>query len=141
MKRSDYILAVLAAANGASHTPVQVQKLFFLLDQKIPERIQGPFFQFEPRDYGPFDKNVYSQLETLSTENLVSIDDAGGMRTFRLTPSGQSRGAVLLATLPGEISDYISRLSQWVRSLSFEDLVSAIYREYPEMRANSVFRG
>jgi hypothetical protein len=141
MKRSDYVLAVLAASGGASLTPVQLQKLFFLLDRKIPEQIGGPRFHFEPRDYGPFDKNVYSQLESLATEGMVDIDDSGGVRTFRLSSAGRPAGARALSSFPGTHSEYVQKLSQWVRSLSFEDLVSAIYREYPEMRANSVFRG
>jgi hypothetical protein len=36
--------------------------------------------------------------------------------------------------------DYIDRESIFVRSLSFPELVAAIYKAYPEMRANSVFQ-
>ena len=36
--------------------------------------------------------------------------------------------------------EYISRVFQWVRALSFEQLVRAIYAQYPEMKENSVFR-
>ena len=35
----------------------------------------------------------------------------------------------------------IEQVSKFVRSLSFEQLVSAIYKAYPRMKANSVFRG
>ena len=38
------------------------------------------------------------------------------------------------------VIDYIKRASEFVRSLSFSDLVSAVYKAYPEMKANSVFR-
>ena len=31
--------------------------------------------------------------------------------------------------------------SAWVRSMRFEDLVKAIYTQYPDMRVNSIFRG
>jgi len=39
-----------------------------------------------------------------------------------------------------EAKDYIGRVSQFVRSLPFAELVSAIYTAYPEMRQNSVFQ-
>jgi hypothetical protein len=141
MNRQEYMVAVLAAAGGTVHTPVQVQKLFFLLDKKIPEFVGGPYFDFQAHDYGPFDKNVYSELERLANRGLVSIDEPGSLKSFRLTVEGNSTGSAGLADLPSVVSEYIARLSQWVRSLSFADLVSAIYREYPEMRANSIFRG
>jgi hypothetical protein len=35
---------------------------------------------------------------------------------------------------------YIRQASEFVRSLSFTQLVSAIYKAYPEMRENSVFQ-
>jgi hypothetical protein len=36
VKRSDLVLAVLASAEGGALSPVQVQKLFFILDMRIP---------------------------------------------------------------------------------------------------------
>jgi hypothetical protein len=35
----------------------------------------------------------------------------------------------------------IKILSEFVRKLSFSELVSAIYKEYPEMKKYSIFRG
>jgi hypothetical protein len=37
--------------------------------------------------------------------------------------------------------DYVVNLANWVRQLSFQQLVASIYNKYPEMKANSVFRG
>jgi hypothetical protein len=137
--RSEIILTGLAASNGAAHTPVQVQKLFFLIDKKIADYIGGPFFNFYPDDYGPFDKTVYFELEKLTERGSVEIIQ-NGMRRFRLTIQGQQLGDALLASIGEPIADYLRSLSQWVRSVSFADLVSAIYKEYPEMRVNSIFR-
>ena len=36
--------------------------------------------------------------------------------------------------------DYLDRVVPWVQSLSFDALVRAIYKEYPHMAQNSVFR-
>jgi hypothetical protein len=142
MDRTDYVLAVMAASDGVSLTPVQVQKLFFLLDQKIGSAIGGPRFRFTAFDYGPFDKAVYEELEALAARGDVEIEIDGTLRKreYRPTPPGLERGRALLARFPTDVSDYVRRLSAWVRSRSFADLVAAVYREYPEMKANSVFR-
>lgn len=139
MQRSDIVLAALAASGGATHTPVQVQKLFFMIDRRISGWIGGPFFDFQPKDYGPFDKEVYSQIEALSWAGDAAIED-GRMKTYRLTTQGQKKGEQLLASLDPTASNFIRELSSWVRGLSFADLVSAVYKEYPEMKANSIFR-
>jgi hypothetical protein len=47
---------------------VQVQKLFFLLDENIAADLGGRQFSFEPYDYGPFDRAVYSELELLARQ-------------------------------------------------------------------------
>ena len=142
MDRRDYVLAVLAAADGASLGPVQVQKLFFLLDEKIPELVGGPHFDFKPCAYGPFDSGVYRDLDALARRELIEISTAGfaRVRTLRVTMAGQARGSELLDTLHSNAAAYIRKLSKWVRSLPFAALVSAVYQAYPAMRVNSVFR-
>ena len=142
MIKRDFVLAVLAAADGASHTPVQVQKLFFLLDRKAPNLVGGPHFNFQPDDYGPFDVAVYRELESLASDNLVEIQTVNDTRrkTYRTTPSGQTKGSQLLASFGEPIAEYVSQLSLWVRSQSFAQLVSSIYTHFPDMKVNSVFQ-
>lgn len=142
MNRTDFVLAVLSAADGAEHTPVQVQKLFFLLDRKVSHLTGGPHFDFAAYDYGPFDASVYGELRKLGAGGLVSIETVSDspVRKYRPTEAGLARGRRLLGSLPDGAEGYIRQLSVWVRRQSFASLVSAIYKEYPEMRANSVFR-
>ena len=142
MNKKEMILTALAASSGAVHTPVQIQKLLFLLDRRTAAYLGGPFFQFVPYDYGPFDKEIYGLLDGLSGEGLVEIISQLGIpwKKYRLTPIGQQAGNDALSRLDDQVSDYIRKLSDFVRSLSFTDLLSTIYREYPEMKANSVFR-
>lgn len=140
MERRDLVLAVLAAAEGAIHTPVQVQKLFFLIDKRLGKRIGGPYFDFRPYFYGPFDSQVYVVLEELARSGLVEVLSNGPKRSYKLTREGQERGDKLLSTLNPADSSYIRKLSSTVRQMRFGQLVSAIYRAYPEMRKNSVFQ-
>jgi uncharacterized protein len=142
MQRSDLVLAVLSTSGGEAWTPVQVQKVFFLLDRKIPSGIGGPKWDFAAYDYGPFDSDVYREIEALEKDGLAVVEGLrfSKGRTFRLTSQGQDRGKTMLGQLPGNVSDYIARLSSWLRGLSFQELVSAVYREFPEMKKNSVFQ-
>ncbi len=140
MNQKELILAGLAPAKGASHSPVQVQKLFFLIDRNIPEEIEGPLFNFHPYNYGPFDKTVYDVLLDLTFEGLVDIIPQDLLICYKLTLKGQEEGENLLSDLPKSANKFIEQVSEFVRSLSFTQLVSAIYKAYPEMRANSVFQ-
>ena len=141
--RQRNVVAALAADRGASFAPVQVQKLFFLLDRNIPGDLGGQQFAFEPYDYGPFDAAVYSELEALARNGLVVIEAAPGAdrRRYALTPEGYEIGRAVFAAMPAGAQDYLTRVSTWVRSLSFAELVGSIYKQYPDMKVNSVFRG
>lgn len=142
MDKDNFVLAVLAASEGATLTPVQVQKLFFLLDEKIAQHVGGKHFNFQAYDYGPFDKQVYRTLERLSKSGLTEIVSHPKLKwnSYRLAPQGQECGLTSLSTLPRDVANYVRDLSSWVRSMPFADLVTAIYQEFPEMKANSVFR-
>src|SRR5206468_7956083 len=89
-KKIEMILAALAAGDGATYSPVQIQKLFFLIDKKIPWAFEGPHFNFIPYDYGPFDVRIYSNLSALSIGGFVEILREPGLRwhKYRLTPKG-----------------------------------------------------
>jgi hypothetical protein len=60
---------------------------------------------------------------------------------YELSQSGFLHGTRALAELPPSASTYITELANWVRHLSFEQLVASIYNRYPEIKLNSVFRG
>lgn len=138
--REELVLAALAPAKGIPFTPVQVQKLLFLIDRNIPKLVGGPHFDFQPYNYGPFDKAVYDELELQVTAGNVELVPERTWNDFRLTAQGQVHGEAVLTGLPAQARDYITRAVGFVQSLSFSQLVAAIYRAYPEMRANSVFQ-
>ena len=97
-------------------------------------------FNFEPYNYGPFDKAVYQVLDELDEAELVTIRSGGWQRTYALTPTGQNEGDRLLGELSDSAKDYIRRVSAFVLKLNFLQLVSAIYKAYPDMQKNSILR-
>src|SRR5215212_2792163 len=96
----ELILAAMAPTGGRAHTPVQMQKLLFIIDENAAARLNGPHFRFEPYHYGPFDKAVYDTLDDLSRKGFVDIAfGSGNWREYSLTPQGQSRGQGVLSGL------------------------------------------
>jgi len=139
LRAEDWTLLVLAEAHGGVLSPVQLQKSLFLLGENL-DTGEG-FYRFVAYDYGPFCKSVYTDAEDLAREGLVGIGNMPwGHRSFWATPEGLRAAEVLRARLSAEARDYMARVVEWVRKVSFKDLVMAIYEAYPSMRANSVFR-
>ena len=141
MDRSTIVLAAMAPGEGYRYTPVQLQKLLFLIDREIPELVEGPHFNFQPYHYGPFDKGVYQTLDVLADDGMVDVDEEfSRRRTYALTPNGRERGQVALDSLTTSAQTFINKSCAFVRDNGFSALVSAIYKAYPEMRENSVFQ-
>ena len=140
MERHDFVLACMSPAENEIFRPVQVQKLFFLIDRNLHEILGGQYFNFEPYNYGPFDKTVYEALEALAAEEMIEIVQDHTWKSYKLTNAGLERGRVVFEELPEKAKAYITQISNFVLSLSFTQLVRAIYNAYPEMRANSVFQ-
>ena len=142
MDDSNLMLAVLACGRGATYTPVQIQKLLFLAEKQIGDKLGGPFFRFVPYDYGPFDAKIYELLATMAGVGLVEIVHEPGLRwnKYRLTDGGLQQGERMLQEMEQSVATFLRRLNEFVRRLSFAELVGAIYKAYPEMKVNSVFR-
>ena len=136
------MLAALSSAEGSPFSPVQIQKLLFLIDRRIGREIGGPFFDFVPYHYGPFDKGIYPLLDRLVKKRLMEANAVPGLRwnLYKPTPSGQIKGDQILSDIREKPRSDIAKLACYVVQLSFDDLVSAIYRGFPEMEVNSIFK-
>lgn len=140
LQRDHVLLVVLSLAEGEPLTPVQIQKSLFLADDKVPNAFEARY-DFQPYDYGPFDRHVYADAQALSRLGFVEIGtDPRGWSTYAATPEGLNRAQELKRQLSEENLTLLGRIVSLVRRLSFSELVSAIYRAYPPMRARSVFR-
>lgn len=138
MTRRDWTLLALAAARGRPLTPAQLQKALFLLGKK--GKVGGAFYNFRPYNFGPFSAEIYQDAESLEAEGLVRIDRKEPGRPWALyAATADGISAADRIKVDGKTREYLVRLVDWARSLSFQQLVSAVYREFPEQRANSVF--
>ena len=136
--RSQVVLAAMAAGGpGACFFPIQLQKLLFLMDREIHEFVNGPHFHFIPYDYGPFDKDIYMEVNVLIRKGEVDANAEARYPAYFLTGSGALSGIDALNGLPEPASRYMKEAAVWVRSLTFKQLLAAIYAYYPDMAVNS----
>lgn len=136
-----FMLAALSSADNprASYTPLEAQKLFFLLDKEASDLVGGTRFNFLPYDYGPFDKAVYEELDSLAMKGLVSVDRSGRYKRYSLTSNGLAEGAAEFGRLNPTAQQYIKDVANWLLTSTFQTIVSSIYARYPDMKVNSVF--
>jgi hypothetical protein len=136
MKRTDMLLAALAAAERRSFHPAHLQKSLFLIDYKLPRLFDQRY------DFRPYDKEVYVDADALQRAGLVSITRQPGewYRTYRVTAEGLRTGHSILAAMPPQSAQFVRQIVGLVTSLPFRDFVSAIYRAFPELKVNGVFK-
>ena len=113
----------------------------FLIRENLPEAVGDDFYEFVPYSYGPFCAEVYQDAERLQSRNRFVHIEQGQYKQYSVTPAGRNHATELEGDLPPETVDYVHRVVAWAKSLSFSELVQAIYQKYPDYRVNSVFQG
>src|SRR5690348_6992526 len=113
LDKRDWLLLVIAAANGESLSPVQLQKVLFLIARNLePDQLRcKSFYDFKPYDYGPFDSNIYRDAEQLQAEGDIVIT-APSTRTYReylATPAGLGRARSIKGQLDATAQDFMQR--------------------------------
>jgi len=143
MERKHWTLIVLDEARPGSLSPLQLQKILFLISKRLPDEIGENFYHFVPYNYGPFDSDIYSDLRILANEGLVAKVQIIGRSwmSYEITPEGHDAATNIRQELSEHASQYITKIVRWVESVTFTQLLSAIYRAYPEYKAKSVFVG
>ena len=135
---SDVLLAAMAAGGGhAKYTPVQIQKLMFVVDREIPSLVGGPHFAFKPDVFGPFDDGVYDVVRNLADRNMIRIESSWDSPIYSLYDNAFELGCSILAQLPVEASRFIQGAAYWICTLSLRQLVMSINSIYPDMAVNS----
>jgi hypothetical protein len=101
------------------------------------------FYKFVPYNYGPFDANVYHDLDALAAQSLVTSAawPGRGWRMYAVTPAGMAAAEKAKNGANSNGVAFLGKVVDWVSSLSFPQLVRAIYDKYPKFKANSVFTG
>jgi len=140
--RSDWPLLALHFAGEKGLTPAQLQKTIFLLQKAFPKN-EELNYNFQPYNYGPFDSSVYQDVESLADGGLTELKKRNGCNwnTYHISLLGEESCKKLIKKYNGSIFTYLKDLVHWVQSVSFQELISSIYKKYPEYKKNSIFRG
>ena len=140
MTRTDLLLKIIVSANGEPLTPAQLQKVSFLLGMKYKNCLPDDYYVFRKYDYGPFCADIYRDAEQLERDGKVSItiNRRGGWREYAATVRGYKTE---LEDIPKEMSVFIKDKVSWAKELTFQQLVRAVYKDFPEYRENSAFQG
>lgn len=140
MDRRDWLLLFLSLPGGPFETDqIRVMKGMFLYSQEGPKDVRR-LYDFQPYDYGPFDAQIYHDLEWLEFQGLirtVSAEDTN-RRLYRLTEKGEIRVAELIASAAAPAVSTLRQIKQKVTSLGFVDLLKDVYGRYPKYAAKSV---
>ena len=141
MRRENWTLLTIASGNQPL-TPAQLQKSIFLI-QKNFEGLDGiKDYNFVPYNYGPFDRAVYQDAESLEAEGLVASVPSGSGRWVNYVATAKGRDHLeKVIKVDKKIQEEVSSIVELTQSLSFNALVREIYKEFPEMKINSIFRG
>jgi len=70
MEAKDWMLLFIANAGERGLSPVQLQKGLFLLQKARPRAVGENFYDFQPYNYGPFDRDIYVHADELLQEAL-----------------------------------------------------------------------
>jgi uncharacterized protein YwgA len=144
MRRSDWLILLLAAAPGGPLDPVRVQKGMFLLAMEAPLD-EGERYDFEPYAYGPMSRELYRDVRRLSHERrLEEIPIEGATwHLLQLTPAGEARAERsrqhAARNRPGALAR-LATIREQISDLNFSELLERGYDRYPEYAVNSVFR-
>jgi type I restriction enzyme S subunit len=99
------------------------------------------FYHFIPYHYGPFAKEVYSDLERLQAEGLVSVDEDSEQEKTRITVADPARVEAALAEVPNDLKQDVAAVLDAYGDLDHNALLRTVYKKYPAYARVSRARG
>jgi hypothetical protein len=145
LSREDWLLLLVGLpdpeqAGIAAIDRVRAQKGLFVLGEELKPL---GFYSFKPYHYGPFDRAVYEDADLLCARGLLTEHQVVGRRSpiFDATEEGIQAAGEIARRLTPQQRSLIIAIRRWLKRNSFNDLVKAIYKKWPEMQVNSRFSG
>lgn len=133
--QEEFLLNVLSIVRVAL-SPIQIQKLFFLLEKRLGK--EAEYFDFQPYFYGPYDKNLTEILNKAVQNNKLELSNINGVSYYQINKSHVKNTDHFL---DDKKKQFIDTLVNFITHKSFKELCFAIYKEFPDMKKNSVFNG
>lgn len=142
-EQQKWILRLLYAPQAGQRKiggKTRLVKGLFLVDRMFREKFgKSTGFEFEAYKYGPFDKEVYNELDELRATDFVEIRETGRYQAndIVLTKDGLKVGKEAFE----ELSEEEQQLISWIKGKHIQQpvdqLLSFVYNQYPEMADNT----
>lgn len=143
-------LALLYAGDGEPiEGRTRMQKLVFLMQQYLDERDEYSFtseeYEFIAYDYGPFSKELYDDLDSLSEQGHIvdseeELRDGKEKYDYEIQPTGVD---VIENRKDKEGAQEILQLAEDLKSqyndVLLSELIDYVYSQYPEYAENSIY--
>ena len=121
--------------------PIRIQKGMFLFAKESGAK-QEQVYDFVPYNWGPCSFEIYDDLEDLLEKGLVEQIPVPGARWHRYlrTPLGKVSAEEIRANANPLVVQAQDDIRDTVTGTSFGDLLTHVYKKYPEYATKSVFR-
>jgi uncharacterized protein YwgA len=114
-----------------------LMKYVFLV--QMEGAVQRRLYQFVPYHYGPFAKELYSDLEALHVKGLISVHNGDDDKTeIRITDDQTVANEV--AQLPDDLREDIHAVLDAYGQLDHKNLLKCVYDKYPAYAVKSKLR-
>lgn len=127
----------------------RMQKLVFLLQQRLEERDKDPFlsgdYEFIAYDYGPFSKDLYDDLDSLSERGQIEdseeeLRDGKEKYDYEIQPDGEDFVKHHLHMQDAEeILELAEEMKEEYNDVLLSELIEYVYSQYPEYAENSIY--
>lgn len=129
------ILALIAekakrARRSAEVLVTALMKYLFLV-QMEGSSTRRRFYHFVPYHYGPFAKELYSDLEKLQDEGLVRVKSDPEEEKTEITLGDPARIDEELAALPDDLKQAVVTIIETYGELDHNALLKTVYEKYP----------
>ncbi|MBI4480044.1 MAG: hypothetical protein HY651_08490 [Acidobacteria bacterium] len=138
------LLLLFLAAKQAKIDPIRIMKGQFILAKETPAAWLPAEMRYEfvPYSFGPCSFQIYSDLDWLEHQNLITAAEVPDQswKYYVTAAVGNQEVQRLRTDLGHELVNYIAEVRNFVDSLDFRSLLTAVYRKYPDYAVKSVFR-
>ncbi len=142
--RQKTLLAFLGSDAEQELNPIRVMKGLFLISQETPKDWldTGARYEFVPYHYGPCSFPIYDDLDCLQRLGYVKTMEVPGRswKYYTLSAEGVSVANAVIKEFRPELRKYLKDVRAFVARLSVRQLLDVIYKAYPSLATNSIFK-
>ena len=120
--------------NGSIDGSIKLMKQLFLISKRIETELI-----FRPYDLGPVCFEVYEIIDKLKEEGIVIEVRKGSVSSYSISKDKIEEAKIRFESLSQDDRTVISEIKENHNDMDSDDLILAIYKEFPAMTERSIF--